>query len=71
MRMAAAAPDAAVWPFKLTENYEQGDWIDHPHFGRGVVEKVAADRMEVLFQEGRKLLAINRPAPDPAGCPAG
>ncbi len=33
----------------------------------GVSSEVVADGMEVLFQEGRKLLAINRPAPDPAG----
>ncbi|MCL2669271.1 MAG: hypothetical protein FWE89_01175 [Syntrophaceae bacterium] len=66
LRMAVAVPDAPVWPFKLSENYEKGDWIDHPRFGRGFVEKATADRMEVLFREGRKLLAMNRPTTAPA-----
>jgi hypothetical protein len=64
MQTAAAAPDAAVWPYKMTERYEKGDQLSHPHFGRGFVEKITADRMEVLFREGRKLLAMNRP-PEP------
>ena len=60
LHMAAAAPDAVAWPYKLTERYEKGDLLDHPHFGRGFVEKITTDSMEILFQEGRKLLAMNR-----------
>ncbi len=64
----AAAPDAVVWDYKLTERYEKGDVIAHPQFGRGFVEKIASDSMEVLFREGRKTLAMNRrPAPEEAG----
>ena len=64
LHMAASATDAVVWPYKLTERFEKGDLIDHPHFGRGFIEKVTADSMEILFQEGRKLLAMNR-RPEP------
>jgi hypothetical protein len=59
-RNAAAAPDAIVWDYKLTERYEKGDVIAHPQFGRGFVETITADSMEVLFREGRKALAMNR-----------
>ena len=67
-RNAAAAPDAVVWDYKLTERYEKGDVIGHPQFGRGFVETITADSMEVLFREGRKTLAMNRrTAPEEAG----
>ena len=65
-RNAAAAPDVVTWEYKLTEHYEKGDVISHPQFGRGFVEKVTPDSMEVIFREGRKQMAMNRrPAPDP------
>ena len=67
-RNAAAPPDAVVWDYKLTERYEKGDVIGHPQFGRGFVESIRADSMEVLFREGRKALAMNRqPTPGAAG----
>lgn len=59
-RNASKTPDAVVWDYKWTENYEKGDVIAHPQFGRGFVEKVSADSMEVLYREGRKQMAINR-----------
>jgi len=66
-RNTAAAPDVVTWDYKLTERYEKGDVISHPQFGRGFVEKITSDSMEVLFREGRKQMAMNRrPAPDPA-----
>ena len=61
----AAAADAVVWEYQPTERFEKGDVINHALFGRGFVEAVTADRMEVLFREGRKTLAMNRPAPVP------
>ncbi len=67
-RNAVAAQDAVVWDFHLTERYEKGDVISHPQFGRGFVDTVTSDSMEVLFREGRKTLAMNRRmAPDEAG----
>jgi hypothetical protein len=66
-RNAAVAPDAVVWDYKLTERYERSDVIAHPQFGRGFVETITADSMQVLFRDGRKALAMNRPmAPDGA-----
>jgi hypothetical protein len=62
-RNAAAPPDAVVWDYRLTERYEKGDVISHQQFGRGFVESITADSMEVLFREGRKTLAMNRPMP--------
>jgi hypothetical protein len=59
-RSTAQPPDAVIWDYRLSERYEKGDSIAHPHFGRGFVEKVTADSMEVLFREGRKQLAMNR-----------
>lgn len=61
VRNAALAPDAVTWKYKLTERYEKGDVIDHPLFGRGFVESATTDAMEVLFGQGRKRLAMNRP----------
>jgi hypothetical protein len=60
-RNAAITPDVVAWDYKMTERYEKGDVITHPSFGRGFVESVTADGMEVLFGEGRKRMAMNRP----------
>ena len=60
-RNAAITPDVVVWDYKLTECYEKGDVISHPFFGRGFAESITADGMEVLFREGRKQMAMNRP----------
>jgi hypothetical protein len=60
---AATAPDVVAWDYKLTERYEVGDVIDHPRFGRGFVESTTMDKMDVLFREGRKLMAMRRPGP--------
>lgn len=61
LKNAALGQDVAVWDYGMTELYEKGDVIAHPHFGRGFVESTTMDKMEVLFREGRKLLAMNRP----------
>jgi hypothetical protein len=70
LRNGAAAPDAVVWDYRLTERYEKGDVIAHQTFGRGFVEAITADSMEVLFREGRKRLAMNRPPLDLPQAPA-
>jgi hypothetical protein len=57
---ASTPADAVVWEYRWTENFEEGDVISHASFGRGFVEKVFPERMEVLFREGRKQMAINR-----------
>ncbi len=62
---AAMSPDAVVWDYKWTERYEKGDVLAHPRFGRGFIESVTKDEMEVLFREGRKRMAMNRPEVTP------
>ena len=59
-RNASTTSDTVVWDYKWTENFEKDDVVAHPQFGRGFVEKVVTDSMEVLFREGRKQMAINR-----------
>lgn len=58
---AVTHPDAVIWEYSLKEGYEKGDVINHSLFGRGFVESITADGMEVLFREGRKRMAMNRP----------
>ncbi len=67
VKNTATGQEVVAWDYKLTERYEKGDVIAHPRFGRGFVESVTMDKMEVLFREGRKLMAMNRaetPGPD-------
>jgi hypothetical protein len=64
LRNAATASDAVVWDYRMTEPYEKQDIITHSKFGRGFVESITGDSMEVLFREGRKRLAMNRPEVD-------
>jgi hypothetical protein len=60
-RNAVMQPNAVIWEYNLRERYEKGDVINHSSFGRGFVESITADGMEVLFREGRKRMAMNRP----------
>jgi hypothetical protein len=71
LRNAATEPDAVVWPYRPADRYEKGDLVDHPLFGRGFVEKATGDRIEVLFRDGRKLLAMNRPGTEDSPCRTG
>jgi hypothetical protein len=44
-------------PYAMKGVYEAGDKVDHPVFGLGVVRKLMSpDKMDVLFEEGGKLL---------------
>lgn len=67
----AAAADLALWqarrddlagppdPYDLRRTYAVGDALKHPKWGQGFVEEVKGDdRMQVLFEEGRKLLVM-------------
>jgi hypothetical protein len=60
-RNASLTPDVVIWDYRLTERYEKDDVIHHPSFGRGFVESTTADGMEVIFGDGRKRMAMNRP----------
>ena len=61
---AVIEPDMArpVRNYTMRESYEPGDRIDHPKFGRGVVEACpTAGKMMVFFEtEGRRTLAQGR-----------
>jgi ribosomal protein L44E len=48
-------------PYKMSAEFAKGDLIDHPMFGRGVVEElIDANKIKVVFEESGKLLAHNR-----------
>lgn len=54
-------PDAPPRPYNISETYSSGDFIQHPMFGVGkVLDIVGAEKMQVVFQEGRKILLCNR-----------
>lgn len=47
--------------YKMKQDYEEAALIDHPVFGIGVVtRKIDQYKIEVHFETGLKLLAINR-----------
>ncbi len=47
--------------YKMTETYAPGDRVEHPKFGQGVVEMLPGPgKMNVFFEEGRKVLAHER-----------
>lgn len=50
-----ADPTRAL-PYSMDGVYKVNSWINHPTFGFGVVLSVASNKVEVLFQEGKKLL---------------
>ncbi|MCA1962194.1 MAG: hypothetical protein LDL33_15540 [Desulfomonile sp.] len=59
--MSQMPPGTVVRPYKITESYAAAEYIDHPLFGRGrIVEVVGSDKIEVAFEEGRKVLLCNR-----------
>ncbi len=47
--------------YRMSETFEVNDIVEHPHFGTGVVRGVlAGDKIEVLFEDGMKVLAQGR-----------
>jgi hypothetical protein len=49
-------PDESFVPFVLSSRYAKGTLILHPKFGKGLVLGVEPQRIEVLFQDGKKKL---------------
>jgi hypothetical protein len=43
-------------PYTMTGSYKVKDLVEHPLFGLGVVQRVVANKVEILFEQGRKLL---------------
>ncbi|MFP4317168.1 MAG: hypothetical protein ACLFQR_13180 [Desulfovibrionales bacterium] len=43
--------------YSMSGIFEKGDLVEHPSFGKGVVQSVIhPDKMEVLFEDGLKLM---------------
>ncbi|HOI95905.1 MAG TPA: hypothetical protein PK250_14460 [Syntrophobacter fumaroxidans] len=51
--------------YRLTDSYKEGSLISHLSFGLGVVSKIISPRkMEVIFEDSKKLMAMNLPSPN-------
>jgi hypothetical protein len=54
-------PDSVPRAYRVTESYAPAEFIEHPVFGLGrVVDIVGAERMQVIFKDGRKVLVCNK-----------
>lgn len=50
------APAGALRPYSPRETYAEGEWLDHPKFGRGKVTQARAGKIEVRFESGPRVL---------------
>jgi hypothetical protein len=54
-------PEGSPRTYNATDAYSAGEFIEHPLFGVGkVLDIVGAEKMQVVFREGRKILICNR-----------
>jgi hypothetical protein len=49
-------PDDGFLPYTMTERYTKGQLVLHSKFGKGIVIDADQNRVEILFQEGKKKL---------------
>ncbi|MBI4966324.1 MAG: hypothetical protein HY913_23800 [Desulfomonile tiedjei] len=57
-------PDYEPRPYKVSGSYKQAEFIEHPVFGIGrVLDLVGAEKMQVIFKDGRKILICNKSEP--------
>lgn len=47
---------ATARPYSVAERWEEGQWLDHPTFGLGKVQKRVGKKVDVLFRDGLKTL---------------
>ena len=48
-------------PYSIAESYAVAEYIEHRDFGTGrVVSILGAERIEVIFKDGRKVMVCNR-----------
>ncbi len=53
--------------YRISDTYREGALLIHPSFGLGVVTKVISPRkMEVIYENSKKLMAMNITAPSKA-----
>ena len=55
-------PEESFAPYALSERFSKGQLVLHTKFGKGVVVDVEANRVEILFQEGKKKLGHGQQA---------
>jgi hypothetical protein len=61
-RFMQEMPEGTVpLPYSASGKYSADDFIEHPVFGTGrIIDLVAAEKMQVIFKDGRKVLICNR-----------
>lgn len=48
-------------PYRVSESYQAAEFIEHPVLGKGrVMEILGAQRISVIFRDGRKILVCNK-----------
>ena len=47
---------AKASPYRGSEHWEEGAWMDHPSFGLGRVQRRMGKKVDVLFRDGLKTL---------------
>ena len=50
------APAGPARPYSPGEVYAEGEWVEHPKFGRGRVAQARGGKIEVRFESGNRLL---------------
>lgn len=60
MEDLAQRDGVVIRPYSMRETFAAGDPVSHPKFGKGVVlEVLEAKKCAILFEEGRKVLAMS------------
>ncbi|MRG93640.1 hypothetical protein [Polyangium spumosum] len=61
MEALAGRMEEKATPYLTTSTFAPGDLVEHTKFGRGLVRRVEAGKIEVLFKDGARLLAHAMP----------
>src|SRR5262249_6832127 len=48
-------------PYSIRDTYKEGDIVTHPKFGNGYVTEISENKVEITFQDERRVLVHNRP----------
>lgn len=60
MEELAQRADLVIRPYSMRETFAAGEPVSHPKFGKGiVVEVLEAKKCAILFEDGRKVLAMS------------
>jgi len=59
--MGEMPSDCAPRLYRVSESYQSSEFIEHPVLGKGrVTDILGAQRIEVIFRDGRKILVCNK-----------